>query len=50
MTDSQENKLSMYRAVVQVLDANAAEYAGIAAFGTQVTNLHNSVQLIGELA
>jgi hypothetical protein len=40
----------MYRAVLQVLDANAAEYAGVAAFGTQVTNLHNSVDLIGQLA
>jgi len=50
MTDPQENKLSMYRAVLQVLDANAAEYAGVTAMGTQVTNLHNSVDLIGQLA
>jgi hypothetical protein len=50
MTDPQENKLSMYRAVIQVLDANAAEYAGVAAFGTQVTNIKNSVDLIGQLA
>src|SRR5437868_8618953 len=50
MTDPQENKLSMYRAVLQVLDANAAEYAGVAAFGTQVTNFRNSVNLIGQLA
>jgi hypothetical protein len=50
MTDPQENKLTMYRAVLQVLDANAAEYAGVAAFGTQVTNFHNSVDLIGQLA
>lgn len=50
MTDPQENKLTMYRAVLQALDANAAEYAGVAAFGTQVTNFRNSVNLIGELA
>jgi hypothetical protein len=50
MTDPQENKLTMYRAVLQVLDANPAEYAGVAAFGTQVTNFRNSVNLIGQLA
>ena len=40
----------MYRAVVTVLDDNAAEYAGVAAFVTQVGNLKNSVDLIGQLA
>jgi len=50
MTDPQENKLSMYRAVITVLDNNAAEYAGVTALVTQVGNLHSSVDLIGQLA
>jgi hypothetical protein len=50
MNDRQENRLNMYRAVVHVLDANAAEFAGVAAFVTQAGNLHSSVDLIGQLA
>ncbi|PZR77220.1 MAG: hypothetical protein DLM73_00185 [Chthoniobacterales bacterium] len=40
----------MYRATFTVLDANAAEYAGVAALGTQVGNFSNSIDLIGQLA
>jgi hypothetical protein len=49
MTDPQENKLGMYRAVSKVLDDNAAEYAGVAALGTQAGNLNSSIALIGQL-
>jgi signal transduction histidine kinase len=49
MTNEQENKLGMYRAVGTVLTNHAAEYASVAALGTQATNLQNSISLIGEL-
>lgn len=49
MTDPQENKLSMCRAVITVLDDNAPEYAAVTALVTQVGNLHSSVDLIGQL-
>jgi hypothetical protein len=49
MTDPQENKLGMFRAVITVLDDNAPEYAAVTALVTQVANLHSSVDLIGQL-
>jgi hypothetical protein len=49
MTDPQENKLSMFRATITVLDNNASQYAGVAALVTQVGNVHSSVDLIGQL-